>query len=133
MAAPIVVTRSVAATPEKVWPYLSNGALWARWQGLLCEIEPTPGGRFTMTMPDGSVASGHVVDVVENRRIVFTWGWVGTPLKPGTTTVEITLEPDPAGGTIITLAHRGLPDDLVDHHRGGWEHCLGRLAELVGN
>ena len=132
MAEPIVVVRSVSMPPDEVWPYVSDGALWARWQGRSCEIEPVPGGRFEMTMPDGAIASGRVLEVTEGRRIAFTWGWEGTPLAPGSTKVEIVLHPDPSGGTRITLTHSDLPEELVDHHRGGWERCLAKLAEQGG-
>jgi uncharacterized protein YndB with AHSA1/START domain len=29
---PITVIRYLRATPEQVWPYLTDGRLWARWQ-----------------------------------------------------------------------------------------------------
>ena len=127
----ISVERTVHIPPEQVWPYISNGALWARWQGESCEIEPVVGGRFAMTMPDGEVAAGTVTDVVENKKITFTWGWVGSPLPPGSTTVEITLHLTAEGGTRILLTHDRLPEELIEHHRGGWESCLTTLTEIL--
>jgi uncharacterized protein YndB with AHSA1/START domain len=67
------------------------------------------------------------VEVVPYTRVVFTWGWEGSALPPGSTTVEITLTP--AGNeTIVRLRHTGLPAPLADTHREGWEHFMGRLA-----
>lgn len=46
-------------------------------------------------------ASGRVVEVVENERVVFTWGWEqGSPVPPASTTVAIDLVPD-GEGTLI--------------------------------
>lgn len=129
---PIRVTRDVSVPPEAVWPYLSNGQLWTRWQGASCVIEPRPGGRFEMTMPDGAIASGIVIEAVEHRRLRFTWGWQGTPLTPGSTTVDITLDALADGGTRITLTHHDVPDDLVDHHLHGWQRCLTALVAACG-
>ena len=125
----IVVERTIAATPERIWPYISTGELWVRWQGEHCTIEPIPGGAFRMRMPDGAVASGTVIEVDAPRRIVFTWGWTGTPfaLEPGSTTVEITLETQAPNVTKMTLVHKGIPADLRDHHEQGWIRCIGQI------
>lgn len=125
----IEITRHVAATPEQVWPYLTDGSLWSRWQGVGATVEARPGGTYRMRMADGSEASGRVVEVEPLRRIAFTWGWTGAPftLEPGSTTVEITLEPA-EDGTLIRLVHRDLPSPLREPHAAGWEHYLGRLA-----
>jgi hypothetical protein len=75
-------------------------------------------------------ASGRVVEVVENQRVVFTWGWEqGPPVPPGSTTVAIDLVPD-NGGTLIRLTHSGLPPDEIEIHRYGWEHYVTRLAAV---
>jgi uncharacterized protein YndB with AHSA1/START domain len=75
-------------------------------------------------------ASGRVVEVVENERIVFTWGWEqGPPVPPGSTTVAIELLPD-GDGTRIRLTHSALPPDEIEIHRYGWEHYLSRLAAV---
>src|SRR5262245_22826932 len=50
-----------------------------------------------------------------------------SPVAPGTSTVEITLEPDGADGTLLRLAHTGLPLPAVELHRDGWHHYLDRL------
>ena len=130
---PVVVERIVSVPPEKVWPYLTMGSMWSRWQGESAEIHPVPGGRFTMRMPDGAVASGDVLDVVENRSITLTWGWAGVPfdLPPGSTTVSISLTPLGNGGTRITVTHSDLPADVAGHHREGWVASLGQLDVVV--
>jgi uncharacterized protein YndB with AHSA1/START domain len=129
---PIVVERRVGARPEQVWPYLTDGVLWQRWQGAHVEIEPRPGGMFTMRMGDGREAAGRVVDVQPGERLTFTWGWTDQPdvLPPGSTTVQIELVPD-GDGTLIRLTHSDLPGPAVPMHRTGWRHYVARLAVAV--
>lgn len=84
-----------------------------------------------MRMPDGAVASGEVVEVVENHSFVFTWGWTGVTfdLPPGSTTVSIALTPLENGGTRILVTHTDLPVDISGRHSEGW---LASLAQLDG-
>jgi len=49
-------------------------------------------------------------------------------VRPGGSTVEVTLIPEGAG-TRVRLAHRGLPsEDSQAGHRHGWDHYMPRLA-----
>lgn len=124
----IVVEQHVHATPDRVYRYLTESALWARWQGADATIEATPGGLFRMAMSNGLTARGQFVELEQNRRVVFTWGWVDHPgVPPGSTTVEIELLPVP-NGTLLRLTHRGLTQDEIPSHLMGWEHYLPRLA-----
>jgi uncharacterized protein YndB with AHSA1/START domain len=124
----LLVERRIAARPAAVFAYLTDSDRWARWQGQSAVIEPTPGGRFVMNLANGPSAAGEFVAVEPDRRIVFTWGWVGHPgLPPGSSTVEIELVPD-GDGTIVRLTHRDLPAEERSIHRAGWDHYLPRLA-----
>lgn len=128
----LVVERRVAASPEKVFAYFADAEKWTAWQGTEAEIELTPGGIWRVNVTGDGFASGRVVEVVANRRVVFTWGWEqGPAVAPGSTTVVIDLVPEEAG-TLIRLTHKGLPPDLVEIHRHGWEHYLPRLAAVAG-
>ena len=66
--------------------------------------------------------------VAPNEKVVFTFGWdePDHPIPAGSTEVEITLVPD-GDKTIVRLTHRGLPEDAVADHTGGWSHYLARL------
>lgn len=119
--------RHVDASPAAVYAYLTDSDRWARWQGANATIEARPGGLFRMQMGSGRTARGEFVDLVPDRRVVFTWGWIDMPdLPPGSTTVEIDLIADGAG-TLVRLTHRGLPPAAVDAHDLGWHHYLDRL------
>ena len=54
-------------------------------------------------------------------RVHLRVGPGGHPIPAGSTTVEITLHPE-GDKTRVRLAHRGLPDDAVSDHTGGWDH-----------
>ena len=126
----VVVTRRIAASPATIFSFFMDADRWTSWQGVGGEIDPRPGGAFRIRMAGAQVASGRFVEVVPNRRIVFTWGWEGeaSPVPPGSTTVVIELEPNETG-TTLTLTHRALePPPVAEHHRQGWEQYLGRLA-----
>lgn len=122
------VVRRVQAPPPVVFGFLTSSSRWSQWQGVETTIDPRPGGRYTMKAPNGGIAAGEVVEVVDNERMAFTWGWEGHPnVPPGSTRVTIELEPD-GEGTIVTLTHTGLPAGEVDLHRSGWDHYMTRLT-----
>lgn len=123
--------RRVAAPPATVYAYLTQGDLWARWQGVAASLDPRPGGLFRLEMPTGQTARGQFVELVQDQRVTFTWGWIDHPgLPPGSTTVTIELLPD-GDGTVIRLTHADLPTPEVGLHRSGWEHYLPRLATVA--
>jgi uncharacterized protein YndB with AHSA1/START domain len=129
--APLEVEVRVEARPESVFRYFVEPDLYVRWQGSRADLDPRPGGRFRVLMEDGSVASGEYLEVDPPRRVSFSWGWEGKEdLPPGSTTVEVTLEPD-GDATVVRLRHTGLPtDDWRRVHRDGWVSFLGTLAGL---
>lgn len=128
---PLTVEQHIAAPRAAVFGYLVDGERWARWQGDTAEIDPWPGGAFQMVMPDGSNARGEIVEIEQDRRVVFTWGWVGHPdVPPGSTRVEIELVEE-NGGTRVILTHTALPAGERSVHEAGWRHYLGRLGAIA--
>lgn len=131
MTTPLVVERYIEAEPGEVFRYLTDSERWAQWQGVDATVEARPRGIFAMTMGNGMRARGQFLELVPDRRVVFTWGWVDHPaVPPGSTTVEIDLVPK-GKGTLVVLTHRGLPDEEVPVHEGGWEHYLARLEAVA--
>ena len=123
---------SIEASPETVFRLLTDPNQYTRWKGELAELEPRPGGKYRVTFAgDYGSAAGSFVELVPNRRVVFTWGWEGNEnVPPGSSTVEIDLEPEGAG-TRLRLVHRGLPDAEIKGHAEGWDFFLPRLEDVA--
>ena len=122
----------IEATPETIWPFLTEPDRLVEWHGTVAEIDPRPGGIYRVLVAGQHQSAGEYVEVVRPGWVVFTFGWVeaGNPITPGSTTVEITLHPE-GDKTRVRLVHSGLPDDALADHGHGWALYLGRLAVRV--
>ena len=123
---------TIAASPETVFRLLTDPVQYVRWKGKLAELEPRPGGKFRVEFASTKdIAAGKYVEVVPNRRVVFTWGWEGNEeVPPGSSRVEIDLVPE-GGGTRLRLVHRGLPAEGIASHTEGWDYFLPRLDDVA--
>jgi uncharacterized protein (TIGR03086 family) len=102
-----------------------------RWKTVSARVDLRAGGEYRWTVVPGHVAAGTFTEVEPGRRIVFGWGWEGSPdLAPDASTVTITLEPA-EGGTLVRLVHDGLTEQQVASHLEGWKHFLGRLEQAA--
>jgi uncharacterized protein YndB with AHSA1/START domain len=119
----------IDATPETIWPYLTQADKHIEWDGTEAELDARPGGVYRVLVAGRFQAAGEFVEVVPMQRIVYTFGWdqEGNPIKPGSTRVEITLTAE-GSKTRLRLVHSGLPADAVSDHTNGWDHYLERLA-----
>jgi uncharacterized protein YndB with AHSA1/START domain len=126
----IVATEHIKASPEVVFPYFTDPALIVTWIGDRAELDPQPGGVFSLDIGN-ALARGAYITVDPPYRVVFSWGIPGCDtLPPGGSTVEVVLTPD-GRDTLVVLTHRGLPSTRIDGHRAGWEQQLGRLPAAV--
>jgi uncharacterized protein YndB with AHSA1/START domain len=122
----------IDAAPSTVFEFLTDPAKMVRWMGTEALVDPRPGGDYAVNISGHERVSGEVIEIVPDRRLVFTWGWEGgaLPVAPGASTVEITLEPD-GPGTLLRLTHRDLPPGMHTFHRLGWDYALPRLAAVA--
>jgi len=119
----------IDATPETIWPFLVDPERHLEWMGTEVELDARPGGVYRVLVHGDHPGAGEFVEVVPQERVQFTFGWdlPDHPIPAGSTTVEISLHPE-GEKTLVRLVHRGLPDDAVGDHTGGWDHFLDRLA-----
>jgi uncharacterized protein YndB with AHSA1/START domain len=128
------VPRLIGAAPERVfraWTDVEHARNWLANGGELI-LQPRPGGLFFIDM----VYQGHTyphygryLQVEANRRLEFTWVSQGTLGKESIVLVDFEAR---AGGTQVTITHRGLPDEkLRDDHEGGWAELLQWLEERL--
>jgi uncharacterized protein YndB with AHSA1/START domain len=124
----------IAASPETIWEFLVDEEKAARWMGDECSFDVRPGGEYRCKVLSGNVALGEFVELDPPRRLVFTWGWdegSGIEVPPGSTTVEIELDPD-GDQTVLRFTHRDLPTaGAAERHAHGWDHYLDRLATVA--
>jgi uncharacterized protein YndB with AHSA1/START domain len=122
----IVATERIEAPPEVVFPYFTDPSLIVKWIGDQAELDPQPGGLFSLGMGEVT-AHGAYITVEPPHRVVFSWGIPDSDtLPPGGSAVEVVLPPD-GDDTIVVLTHRGLPPTHIPSHRVGWEHRLRQL------
>jgi uncharacterized protein YndB with AHSA1/START domain len=122
----------IEARPQTVFRLLTDPNEYVRWKGKLAKLEPRAGGTFHVEFDnDKGTVSGKFVELVPGKRVVFTWGWQGSDVvPPGSSTVEIDLEPD-GQGTRLHLIHRGLPEGALAPHTEGWDYFLPRLTNIA--
>lgn len=127
MAEPFVTEIDIDAPVEEVFRHLTESSAMVDWMGQHATLEPEPGGRFEIDI-NGVPIRGSYLEVDAPHRVVVSWGAAGNPvLPPGSSRVEFTLTPTPAG-TRLRLVHADLPDEEVPKHGMGWSHFLARLA-----
>ncbi len=126
----IVATEHIKAPPEIVFPYFTDPDLIVTWLGDRAELDPQPGGIFSLELGE-SRARGTYITLDPPYRVVFSWGIPGNDdLPTGGSVVEVVLTPD-GDDTMVVLTHRGVPPTHIDDHRDGWAYQLGRLPAAV--
>jgi uncharacterized protein YndB with AHSA1/START domain len=131
-AAPLRFETRINATPDEIFPYLTESSLFVQWLGTSATLDPVPGGEFALDF-ENTQARGRYVTVDPPHRVVFTWGVPGDEILPaGSSTVEITLTTD-GDGTIVQLLHHDLPAARRDDHAEGWKACLGTLTQVASH
>ena len=124
------------APPNAVFDMFVDADKLVRWIGISADVQPRPDGHFRFEVMPGQYCEGQYVLVDRPRRLVFTWGWSdpSMDLPPGSSEVEVTLEPkDDGQRTRLRLVHRGLPDTDRGRqlHDDGWTRFLARLQAVV--
>jgi uncharacterized protein YndB with AHSA1/START domain len=128
----VVCEVDIRAPAAEVFAMFTDPARLVRWIGIRALLEPRPGGAFRFELVPGEFCSGRYVEIVPERRVVFTWGWESgaLPVAPGSTTVEVDLD-ERDGVTRVRLTHRGLGAAMREMHAEGWERYLARLAAVL--
>ncbi len=122
----------IGAPPEVVFRYFTDPVRFAAWWGVGSDIDCRPGGRVHIRYPDGTVASGKVVEADAPSHLVFTYGYEGEgkPIAPGASrvTVDLTRVPD---GTTLHLRHDVPTAEILEEHTQGWRYQLSLFANVV--
>jgi len=122
----------IDASPDTIFPFLTDPQRHTLWMGSDVELDPRPGGTYRVLAMGVHPGVGEFVEIVPNTKVVFSFGWdePNHPIPAGSTEVEIALIPE-GEKTRVRLTHRGLPDDAVSDHTKGWDFYLDRLATVA--
>lgn len=104
------------ATPQRIYETLLGSKQFAVFTGMAADIDPKPGGKFSMF---DNMIVGRNVELVENQRIVQAW-------RPSSWTAGVYsiahFEIKPRGAeSTLTFDHTGFPAGLADHLDAGWQ------------
>ena len=126
-------TAVLPVTPDEAFALITEPERLRRWQTVSARVDLRAGGEFRWTVTPGHVASGTYREVEPGKRVVFGWGWEGSPdLAPDASTITITVEPTD-GGTLLTLVHEGLTEEQAAMHAEGWNHYFTRLEKVAAD
>ncbi|MET0663635.1 MAG: TIGR03086 family metal-binding protein [Ilumatobacteraceae bacterium] len=131
--APVVFERIIDATPDEAFALFTEPERLRRWKAVSAAVDLRIGGDYRLTVTPGNIASGTFTEIEPGRRVVYTWGWVGSEdLPPGASTVVVDIEPT-GDKTLVRLTHHGLSPDQAVSHGEGWTHYLERLGDVTGS
>jgi uncharacterized protein YndB with AHSA1/START domain len=133
----ITITRTVGASPERVFAAWTDVAQLAAWwwpqlAGTTYDVDARPGGSFRISSPAiGATVSGVYSEVDPPRRLVFSWNWEddGEPEEVVEDTVVVTFEPE-AQSTVVTVAHTSVAHLPEGGAEQGWNDVLDRLVRM---
>jgi uncharacterized protein YndB with AHSA1/START domain len=132
------VERVLNSTPSTVFKAISEGRLFRNCgaDGEKLEVDFRVGGGYKSPFTNAGVTCcGKFLEIVPEKKIVFTWGDVGSDVGFPNTRVSIELTPDAGGSkTKILIVHTGFTsqEDAEAHDYGwnaGFEDLTKELTE----
>ena len=136
----LVLTRSFAVAPDKVWRAWIDAAAMRVWFGQAeaptwqADWDVRAGGNYRLVMRDSGgrdyTVQGVYREVVPNRKLAFTWTWPRTTPERESL-VTILFRPD-GGGTELDFVHAQHFDEAVrDGHLRGWSEAFVKLERFL--
>ena len=101
--------------PEMIYDELVRADNFAAWTDAPAEIDPTPGGAFSLF---GGQIDGRNIELVPGVRVVQAWRVAGWEAGQYSLT-RFELRPEPPG-TTLTFDHIGFPPEARQELDGGW-------------
>ena len=104
---PITFERVIDATVDEAFALFTEPERLRRWQAVSAAVDLRIGGDYRLSVTPGHIASGTFTEIEPGKRIVYTWGWIGSDeTAPGSSTIRVDFEP--AGDkTLVRLTHGG--------------------------
>ena len=136
----LTLTRRLRAAPAKVFAAWTDPEKIVRWFGpeqtivdsVSADMDVRVCGHFRIGFRtdygEYHEVGGRYIEVVPDRRLVFSWAWHSTPERQSQVTVVLRDEGDV---TLLTLTHDKFFDGAArDGHRRGWTGTLDKLERM---
>ena len=122
----------IRARVADVYRYFTDSERWAAWWGAGSRIDPRPGGEVFIRYPNAVTASGKVIEMVPDQRVVISYGYdaPGSAVASGGSRVTFTFETE-AGGTRVRLRHELADAATAAEHVQGWRYQMAIFANVV--
>ncbi|HSE43564.1 MAG TPA: SRPBCC domain-containing protein, partial [Acidobacteriota bacterium] len=121
----------ICAQRTTVFRYFTDSKRWASWWGEGSTIEAKPGGKVRICYPGAILALGEVLEITNNERIVFTYGYEsGKPIPAGSSKITFLFR-DHSEGTEVAFRHEFEDAAVRDMHVAGWRYQLALFANVV--
>jgi uncharacterized protein YndB with AHSA1/START domain len=138
----LTITRIFDAPVARVWRAwadLEETSKWlgpGDWSGKMTSSNVNPGGSYRIDMrhKDGNAMAvvGVFREIVPEKKLVYTWAWLGENGKPGRETVVTVTFRAVGDKTELTLRHEGFDGrEARDSHQGGWNGCFDKLDAVL--
>ncbi|MGD9755679.1 MAG: SRPBCC domain-containing protein [Acidimicrobiia bacterium] len=115
---------------DELWDAIADADQLGAWLGDELEVDLRPGGQGRL-VDDGEVRRLVVEEVTPGERLSFTW-WPETPDGAGPpTTVELVVEPAPAGSRLIVRERAPLSTRWSMHLHALALHCAARTTATL--
>lgn len=130
------VQRVLNSSPQTVFRALAEGRLFSNCgaDGEKLEIDFRVGGGYKSYFPSAeALCCGKFLEIVPDRKIVFTWGDVGSGDGFPKTQVSVELQPESGGSkTKLLIVHTGFKSkEEVEAHNSGWNSGLDDLEREI--
>jgi uncharacterized protein YndB with AHSA1/START domain len=135
-----VVRRRLPAPANVVFDEWTDAAKLAEWmcprpaRCLNVEADPRIGGTVRFDIEEAGRTfrvSGNYLILERPHRVAFTWSCSTWPDPTIQSVVTVTIEPDGAEASIMTIKHELLPPALAQQHAQGWAVITTQLESRL--
>jgi len=132
-----VVRQRLPAPPDVVFDEWTDADRLAQWmcprpaRCLSVQADPRIGGALAFDIEEAGHTfrvSGNYLTLERPHRVAFTWSCSTWPDPTLQSVVTVTIEPDGARASIMTIEHDLLPPALVQQHAHGWTVIFRQLV-----
>jgi uncharacterized protein YndB with AHSA1/START domain len=128
------ITKSVLidAPASVIFKALTDENELVQWMPKRAKMDARVGGEYEFNFYRASdhsetIAKGKIVELVPNRRVVYTFASSMGGLGPNPSLLTWTIEESSGGKTLVTLVHSGIPEKSFNLFVG-WGFYLDQLA-----